>query len=50
MLVSGYWDKTIRIHDVYSRKVNFDVFNHNSEITAIAVRVDGNEICVSTLK
>ncbi|KRX01618.1 WD40-repeat-containing domain [Pseudocohnilembus persalinus] len=50
VLFSGSVDKTVRIHDVFSRKTNTDILDHNSEITAIAVRNDGKEAVISTLK
>jgi periodic tryptophan protein 2 len=50
LLVSGSWDKTVRAHEVYNKKLNNEVMEHNSEITAVAVRSDGKEICVATFK
>lgn len=40
----------MRIHDIFSRKMNADLLDHNSEITAISVRNDGKELSVATLK
>ena len=50
VLFSGSWDKSVRIHDIFSRKTNVDVLDHNSEITALCVRNDGKQACVATLK
>lgn len=49
-MISGSWDKKIRIHDIFSRKTNTDILDHNSEITALCIRNDGKECCVATLK
>lgn len=42
---SASWDKTVRVHDLYTRASRTgsggDIFEHNSVITAIAVRNDG---------
>jgi len=40
----------LRIHDIFSRNKNADTLDHNSEITALAVRNDGKECSVATLK
>jgi len=34
-LASGSWDKTVRIHDLFSKHRNSDILNHNSEIMSI---------------
>ena len=49
-MISGSWDKTIRIYDLYSKNRAIENLDHNSEITAVAFRPDGKEICVATLK
>lgn len=49
-LYSGSWDKSLRIHDIFTRKLNAEVLDHNSEITALDIRKDGKEFSVSTLK
>ncbi|EAR81867.2 periodic tryptophan protein (macronuclear) [Tetrahymena thermophila SB210] len=49
-LYTGSWDKQVRIHDIFSRKLNTEVLDHNSEVTCIDIRKDGKEFCVSTLK
>ena len=41
VLASGSWDKTVRIHDLFSRHRNSDVLNHNSEIMSVQFRPDG---------
>ncbi|CAD8058885.1 unnamed protein product [Paramecium sonneborni] len=51
LLVSGSWDKTIRIHDLYARGMKEgsggDSMLHNSEVTALAAR--DNQIAVATM-
>jgi hypothetical protein len=41
-LISGSWDKTIRIHDLYARGMKEgsggDLMLHNSEVTALAAK------------
>jgi periodic tryptophan protein 2 len=49
-LYSGSWDKSVRVHEIYSRKLNAEILGHNSEVTALDIRKDGKELCVSTLK
>ncbi len=49
-LFSGSWDKTIRIHDIFSKNKNVDALDHNSEITALTIKNDGKEVAVATLK
>eukprot|EP01017_Pseudomicrothorax_dubius_P008801 TRINITY_DN12918_c0_g1_i1.p1 TRINITY_DN12918_c0_g1~~TRINITY_DN12918_c0_g1_i1.p1 ORF type:complete len:458 (-),score=80.59 TRINITY_DN12918_c0_g1_i1:514-1887(-) len=49
-IASGSWDKTIRIYDLFSRKRKGEIYDHNSEITAIDFRPDGKEIVSTTLK
>ncbi|CAD8144037.1 unnamed protein product [Paramecium octaurelia] len=51
LLISGSWDKTIRIHDLYARGMKEgsggDSMLHNSEVTALATR--SNQIAVATM-
>lgn len=48
-LVSGSWDKTVRMWDIYSRDTNLESLEHESEVLSIAYRPDGKEIAVSSL-
>jgi len=50
LLASSSWDKTVRISDLYSKDQKKDIFDHNSEVTVVAFRPDGKELCTSTLK
>lgn len=51
---SASWDRTVRVHDLYTRAsrtgAGGDSFEHNSDITALAVRNDGAQLSTSTLK
>lgn len=51
MLISGSWDKTIRVHDLYARGSKEgsggDSMLHNSEITALAVH--DNQLAAATM-
>ncbi|EGR28731.1 periodic tryptophan protein 2, putative [Ichthyophthirius multifiliis] len=49
-LFSGSWDKNLRMHEIYTRKLNSEVLSHNAEITALDIRRDGKEYCVATIK
>lgn len=51
MLVSGSWDKTIRLHDLYARGkkegMGGESMLHNSEVTCLAVYE--NQAAVGTM-
>lgn len=49
-LASGSWDKTVRIHDLFSRHRNTDILNHNAHVMSVAFRPDGQHIAAATLK
>lgn len=49
VLASGSWDKSVRIWNVFSRKVTVEPLNLQTEIQTIAFRPDGKELCVATL-
>jgi periodic tryptophan protein 2 len=49
VLVSGSWDKTVKIWELYSKKGHSESLEHNSEIVAIDLTPDDKEIAVSTL-
>ncbi|PFH50639.1 hypothetical protein AMATHDRAFT_75524 [Amanita thiersii Skay4041] len=48
-LVSGSWDKTVRIWNIFSRARAVEPFALTSDILAITFRPDGKELAVSTL-
>ena len=49
-LISGSWDRTLKIHEIYSRKLNVDTLDHSSQITALAMHPNRKQIAVATLK
>lgn len=48
--MSGSWDKTLRVYDLYTKNREIEILEHNSEIIDAAFRPDGLEICCTTLK
>ncbi len=49
MLVSGSWDNTVKIWELYSKKGIGETLNHNSKILSVDISPDDKEIAVSTL-
>jgi periodic tryptophan protein 2 len=49
-LLSGSWDHTVRVWDVFGRGSQVDILQGESEVLAIAVRPDGKEVAASSLK
>ena len=41
ILFSGSWDKTLRVHDIFTKQLASDILDHNSEITALSVKYNG---------
>lgn len=49
-LASGSWDKTVKIWEVYTgSKVATETLQNGSDITCVAYRPDGGQLCVATL-
>ncbi|KAF9051423.1 WD40-repeat-containing domain protein [Panaeolus papilionaceus] len=48
-LVSGSWDQTVRVWNVFGRSGAVEPFSLNSDVLAVAFRPDGKEVAVSTL-
>eukprot|EP00466_Bigelowiella_natans_P010548 jgi/Bigna1/87845/estExt_fgenesh1_pg.C_250009 len=48
-LISSSWDKTVRIWDVYNRKVAVESLDHSGEVLCVAVRPDGDQVCSADL-
>jgi periodic tryptophan protein 2 len=49
LLLSGSWDGSSRVWDVFMRKASVESFEHSTDVLAVAFRPDGREACVSTL-
>lgn len=49
ILISGSWDKTVKIWELYSKKGVVESFEHNSEITSVDLTPDDKEIAATTL-
>jgi periodic tryptophan protein 2 len=48
-LVSGSWDRTVRVWNVFGRSRAVEPLTLNSDVLAVAFRPDGKEIAASTL-
>lgn len=48
-LVSGSWDKTVRVWNIFSRARAVEPFAFGSDVLSVAFRPDGKELAVSTL-
>lgn len=49
MLVSGSWDRTVRIWDVFGRSAQVEPLQMTSDIQCVAIRPDGRELCAAGL-
>jgi periodic tryptophan protein 2 len=49
-LITGSWDKTIKIHQIYTRKLNVETLEHGSQITAVAFHPEGKQFAAATIK
>lgn len=50
LLVSGSWDRTCRVWDVFSSKGTVETLTHNHDVLAIAYRPDGRQLAAATLE
>ncbi|KAJ3127408.1 hypothetical protein HK098_006397 [Nowakowskiella sp. JEL0407] len=48
-LVTGSWDKTVRVWNIFARDMSPESFDITSEVLALAFRPDGKEVAVSSL-
>jgi hypothetical protein len=49
-LITGSWDKNLKIHEVFARKLNVESFEHSSEITVITVHPNKKQCVAATIK
>ncbi|XP_046852347.1 periodic tryptophan protein 2 homolog isoform X2 [Xenia sp. Carnegie-2017] len=49
VLLSGSWDKTVKIWNIYSSQMSRETLLLNSDVVALAIRPDGKEVAVATL-
>ena len=49
ILISGSWDNTVKMWELYTKKGISETYEHNSKITAIALSPNDKEVAVSTL-
>ncbi|BFZ53112.1 U3 snoRNP protein [Savitreella phatthalungensis] len=49
LLASGSWDKSVRVWNIFARKVVAEPLTLSSEVQALAFRPDGRECCIATL-
>lgn len=50
LMVSGSWDKTVKIWDIFGSSSSAETLNHTSEVLSVTFNPsNGVEICVSTL-
>ena len=49
ILVSGSWDNTVKMWELYTKKGISETYEHNSKITSIALSPNDKEVAVSTL-
>lgn len=49
MLISGSWDNSVKIWELYTKSGNVESFQHNSKIISISLCPNDKEVAVSTL-
>lgn len=49
MLISGSWDKTVRVWDIFEKKGSVDSLTHASEVVSVDFHPNGKDIVATTL-
>lgn len=49
-LVTASWDNTVKLHAIFTRKLNVETLEHGSQITTMAVHPSNNQVAVATMK
>lgn len=49
LLVSASWDKTVRLHQMFSKTISTGILQHNAEVVALAIHPIGRELASSTM-
>jgi len=48
-LVSSSWDGSMRVWDIYNRKSAVETLTHSTDVVALAIRPDGDQVCTTDL-
>jgi periodic tryptophan protein 2 len=49
ILVSGSWDGTAKLWDLYKQNIPTDSLQHSSDVVCVTSRPDGKQVCVANL-
>ncbi len=49
VLVSGSWDQTVRVWDIFEKKGSVEALNHASEVLSVDFHPNGKDIISTTL-
>lgn len=49
LLVSGSWDKTVRVWDIFEKKGSVDALHHASEVLAVDFHPNNKDVVATTL-